>query len=76
MSHKLTASYTNWPTIGKEAFAIFYALQKLDKYLHDSEFVNRTDHKPLKYIIDLPVQNKKIQHWTTNICGYICKMNT
>ena len=72
LSHKLTASQTNWPTIEKEAFAIFYALQKLDQHLHDSEFVIRTDHKPLKYIMDSPVQNKKIQHWTINICGYNC----
>ena len=58
-SHKLTASQTNWPTVEKELFAIFYALQKLDQYLHDSEFVIRTDHKLLKYIMDSPVQNKK-----------------
>ena len=31
MSHKLTASQTNWSTIEKEAFAVFYALQKLDQ---------------------------------------------
>ena len=38
LSHQLTAIQTNWPTIEKEAFAIFHALQKLDQYLHDSEF--------------------------------------
>ena len=70
LSHKLTASQTNWPTIEKEAFAIFYALQKLNQYLHDSESVTRTDHKPLKYIRNSPVQRKNIQHWTTNIHGY------
>ena len=75
LSHKLTASQTNWPTIEKEAFAIFYALQKLDQYLHDSEFVIRTDHKPLKYIIDSPVQNKRIQHWTINIHAYNFKID-
>ena len=39
--HILTASKTIWPTIEKEAFAIFYALQKLDQYLHDSECVSQ-----------------------------------
>ena len=34
-----------------------------------SEFVIRTDHKPLKYIMESPIQNKKIQHWTTNLQG-------
>ena len=51
-------SFTNWPTNEKEAFAIFYASQKLDKYMHDSEFVISTDHKPLKYIMDSTVQKK------------------
>ena len=74
MSNKLTASQTNWSTVEKEAFSIFYALHKLDQYLHDSEFVIRTDHKHLKYIMDSPVQNKKIQHWTTNIHGCNCKI--
>ena len=67
LSHRLTASQTNLPTIEKEAFAIFYVLQKLEQYLHDSEFVIRNDHKHLKYIMDSPVQNKKIQHYSTNI---------
>ena len=53
LSHKLTACQSKWPTIEKEAYAIFYALQKLDQYLHESEFVIITDHKPkleLKFI--------------------------
>ena len=72
----LTYSFTdklayNWI---KEAFAVFYNLQKLDQYMDDSEFVIRTDHKPLRNIMHSPVQNKKIQHWTTDICGYKCKI--
>ena len=58
LSHKLTASQTKWLTI-EEAFAIFYALEKLDQYLHDADFVIGTDHKPLKCILDSPKQNKK-----------------
>ena len=52
---------------------MFYAVQKLDKNLHDSESTIRTDHKPLKYIMDFLVWNKKIEHWTTNIYGSNCK---
>ena len=74
LSHKLTKSQVNWPVIEKEAFAIFYALQKLDQYLHDSEFVIRTDHKPLKNLMNSTIENKKIQYWTTNIRGYNCKI--
>ena len=74
MFHKLTASQTKWPTIEKETFVIFYALEKLDQYLHDADFIIRTDHKPLKCILDSPIQNKKIQHWTANLRGYNCSI--
>ena len=50
---------------------MFYALQKLDQYVYNSEFVMRTDHKPLKYSLDSPIQNKTL-HWTTNLRGYSC----
>ena len=74
LSHKLMASQTKWPTNEKEAFAIFYALEKLDQYLHDADFIIRTDHKPLKCILDSPIQNKKIHHWMTNLRGYNCSI--
>ena len=74
LSHELTTSQTNGPNIEKDGFVIFYALQKLDQYLHNSKCIIRTDHKPLQYIMDSPVQNKKIQNWTTNIHSYQCKI--
>ena len=55
----LLPARSKWPTIEKEAYAIFYALQKLDQYLHESEFVIRTDHKPLKYIMESPHSEQK-----------------
>ena len=58
ISHKLSDTQTRWSTIEKEAFAIHYALQRLDHYLHNAEFIIRTDHKPLKYLLDAPMQNK------------------
>ena len=60
-------------TIEKEAFAIHYSLQKLDYYLHNSMFVIKTDHKLLKYLLESPIQNKKIQLWVLGMSGYNCK---
>ena len=75
LSHKLSDTQTRWSTIEKEAFAIHYSLQKLDRYLHNAEFVIRTDHKPLKYLLESPMQNKKkIQLWALGISGYNCKI--
>ena len=42
--------------------------------MHDADFIIRTDHKPLQCILDSPIQNKKIQHWTTNLRGYNCSI--
>ena len=70
LSHKLSQTQTRWSTIEKEGFAIYYALQKLDHYLHNAKFTIKTDHKPLKYILDSPMQNKKIQLWALSIAGY------
>lgn len=74
LSHKLTPTQVKWSTIEKECFAIHYSLQKLDHYLHNAEFIIRTDHKPLQYILDAPMQNKKIQLWALSLSGYNCKV--
>ena len=63
---------SRWCTIEKEAYAIHFALQKLDHYLHNAEFVIRTDYKPLKYLLESPMQNKKTQLWALSISGYTC----
>ena len=72
LSHKLSDTQTRWSTIEKEAFAIKWALEKLDHYLHNAKFVIKTDHKPLKYILNSPLNNKKIQMWAMSIMGYNC----
>ena len=74
LSHKLSPTQTQWPPIESEAYAIFYALEKLNQYLHDVHLVIRTDYKPLKDLFESPIQNKKIQYWTTNLRGYNCKV--
>ena len=74
LSHKLSPTQTRWSTIEKEGYAIYYALQKLDHYLHNARFTIKTDHKPLKYILDSPMQNKKIQLWALSIAGYNCQV--
>lgn len=74
LSHKLSDTQTRWSTVEKEAFAFHFALQKLDYYLHNSRFVIRTDHKPLKYLLEAPIKNKKIQLWALGISGNNCQI--
>ena len=74
LSHKLSRSQCKWSTVEKEAFAIHFSLQKLDYYLHNAEFVIKTDHKPLKYLLESPMQNRKIQLWALSMAGYNCRI--
>jgi hypothetical protein len=73
LSHKLSPTQERWSTVEKEAFAIHYALQKLDHYLHNAEFVIKTDHNPLKYILESMMQNRKVQGWALGIAAIIAE---
>ena len=57
LSHKLSPTQTRWSIIEKEGYAIYYVLHKLDHYLHSARFTTKTDHTPLKYILDSPMQD-------------------
>ena len=72
LSHKLSRTQCRYSTIEKEAFAINHSLLKLNHYLYNTEFKIKTDHQPLKYILDAPMQKKKIQLWALNISAYNC----
>ena len=50
VSKKLTATARNWSTIEKEAFAMFYSVQKLQYYLFMKEFTLLTDHNNLLWM--------------------------
>ena len=59
ISHKLSDTQTRWSTIEKEAYAIFYAVNKLHYLLYGTQFVIKTDHQPLIYLLNAPSNNKK-----------------
>ena len=62
LSYKLSMSQCKWSTVEKEAFAIHFKMQKLDYYLHNAEFIIKIDHKPLKYLLESPMQNRKYSY--------------
>ena len=63
----LTRKYAHfkWSDTHQKAF---------DYYLHNAQFVIRTDHKPLKFLLESPMQNKKIQLWALSMSGYNCSI--
>jgi hypothetical protein len=50
VSKKFTANAQRWSTIEKEAFAMFYSVQKLQYYLFMKEFTLLTDHNNLLWM--------------------------
>jgi len=50
VSKKFTSSAVRWSTIEKEAFAMFYACQKLSYYLFAKKFTMLTDHNNLLWM--------------------------
>ena len=50
LSGSFSGAQTRWSTIEKEAFAIYWALKKLDDLLGGIAFTIRTDHMNLLYM--------------------------
>ena len=74
LSHRLSKIHQRWPVIEKEAYAIMYALKKLDYYLSGSVFTIKMDHKQLRYLLEQEWTNKKSQQWALKLSGYNCKI--
>ena len=74
LSHRLSETQQRWPVIEKEVFTILYAVQKLGYYLSWAVFTIKTDHHPLKYLLEAEWTNKKIQQWVLKLSGYNCKI--
>ena len=62
ISKALTKTERRWDTVEKEAYAIFYALQKLKYLLHDRTFTIQTDSKNLSYM-NAENKSQKVQRW-------------
>ena len=75
LSHRLTKTQQRWLLIEKEAFTIMYALKKLDYYLSGVVFTIKTDHQPLRYLLEAEWTNKKIQLWAFKFSGYNCRID-
>ena len=72
LSHKLSPTQCRYSTVERECYAIHYALDKLHTYLHNAKFTIYTTHKPLKYLLESPMQNKRVQQWALSIAEYNC----
>ena len=74
ISNKLSYTQTRCSTIEKEAYAIFYAVNKLHDILYGTKFAIKTDHQPLIYLLNAPSSNKKVQNWMLQLTAYDCRI--
>lgn len=63
ISKSLTDVQRRWSTVEKEAYAIWYALGKLEYLLRDVKFTLHTDHENLTYINDKALTSDKVYGW-------------
>ena len=74
LSHRLSKTQRKWQIIEKECYSIFYSLNKLSFYLTGATFVIRTDRKPLKYLLEADIKNRRVALWSLSLASYSCKI--
>ncbi len=72
ISKQLNAAQRKRSAIEREAYAIVFALRKLQPYLHGAVFTVYTDHKPLKSLFQCEVKNTRVQRWAMLISEFGC----
>ena len=62
-SRRFRGSELNYSTVEKEAFCIYWAIQKWELYLYARQFHILTDHRPLLYLQTADKLNPRIKRW-------------
>lgn len=60
---KLTPAETRWATIEREAFAIIWALQRLETWLFAASIKVVTDHNPLRFLTLSTPHSARLTRW-------------
>lgn len=63
LSKKLTPSEAKWSTIEREAFAVVWALGRLETWLFGGKIKVLTDHNPLVYLSSTPSSSARLTRW-------------
>lgn len=63
LSKKLSPAQTKWATIEREAYAIIWALQRMEAWLFGAKVRVVTDHNPLKFLTLTSPQSARLTRW-------------
>ena len=66
-------SQVNWANLTKVAYAIYMSIKKLPFNLYDAGITLRSDHLPLKRVLEKNTLNLKVNNWAVEIEQYQIK---
>lgn len=70
ISRALNQQQQSLSTYEKELLAVIFAIQKWCHYLLNRQFVIKTDHRSLKYILDQRLTNAFHQKWLVKLMEF------
>lgn len=70
MSKALSPKHLGLSTYEKEMLAVIMAVQKWREYLLGHQFIIRTDHEAIKYIMEQKITTGLQQKWLSRLLGY------
>ncbi|KAJ1167473.1 hypothetical protein NDU88_007864 [Pleurodeles waltl] len=69
ISRRLLPREKKWSAIEREAFAVVWSLKKLRPYLFGTHFRVQTDHRPLRWLMQMRGENPKLLRWSISLQG-------
>ena len=73
-SESLSQAQRNYSATDRECLAIVEAIRHFDMFLAGSEFIIRTDHRPLTYLQTLKEPRGRLARWTLFLSSYEFKL--
>lgn len=70
LSKRLSPSQAKWAVIEREAYAIVWALGKLNSWVFGRRVVVRTDHNPLVYLMRAASSSSRLTRWSLALQKY------
>lgn len=70
VSRTLNTAEQRYSTIEKECLAIVYAVKKYRIYLTGTHFTIMTDHRPLKYLLNIKDPSSRLAKWSMFLMEY------
>ncbi|KAJ1178382.1 hypothetical protein NDU88_003628 [Pleurodeles waltl] len=69
ISRRLLPREQRWSAIEREAFTVVWSLKKLRPYLFGTHFLVQTDHRPLRWLMQMKGENPKLLRWSISLQG-------